>query len=97
MITAHRFDSREAASTAAAQCMADLLKGKTSDQARFLFKSFHDLVTGQPLSSGSEQVLGKLAVFAGVSKFPTRVKCATLGWHALLGALDKVQDALSTE
>ena len=86
-----------AISKASLSIMTDLLKGKTSDQARFLFKSFHDLVTGQPLSSDSKQTIGKLAVFAGVCKFPTRVKCATLGWHALLGALDKVQGALSTE
>ncbi len=32
--------------------------------------------------------LGKLAVFAGVSKFPARVKCATLAWHTLQSALE---------
>jgi nitrogen fixation NifU-like protein len=33
--------------------------------------------------------MGELAVLGGVSKFPTRVKCATLGWHAVLAALQE--------
>jgi nitrogen fixation NifU-like protein len=41
--------------------------------------------------------LGKLKVFAGVSKFPARVKCATLAWHTLQSALEGKQEAVSTE
>jgi nitrogen fixation NifU-like protein len=41
--------------------------------------------------------VGKLAVFAGVSEFPLRVKCATLAWHALRAALRGEQQAVSTE
>ena len=40
------------------------------------------VVTGQV-----QNEVGKLAVFAGVHKFPARVKCAILAWHALLAAL----------
>jgi len=58
-----------------------------------LFEQVHELVThGNP---GEDA--GKLAVFAGVHKFPARVKCAILPWHALLAALDGKQDAVSTE
>jgi nitrogen fixation NifU-like protein len=33
--------------------------------------------------------LGKLAVFSGVSAYPTRVKCASLPWHTLEAAMDR--------
>jgi nitrogen fixation NifU-like protein len=48
-----------------------------------MFDQVHDLVT----TGQSKGDLGKLAVFAGVHKFPARVKCAILAWHALVAAL----------
>jgi NifU-like protein involved in Fe-S cluster formation len=74
--------------------MTQTLKGKTTAEAEAVFEKFHDLVTGQ--GDGGED-LGKLAVFAGVSEFPLRVKCATLAWHALRAALRGEQEAVSTE
>jgi len=41
--------------------------------------------------------VGKLAVFAGVHKYPARVKCAILSWHALIGALKGEAKPVSTE
>ena len=41
--------------------------------------------------------VGKLAVFAGVHKFPTRVKCAILAWHAVIAALKGEGDVVTTE
>jgi nitrogen fixation NifU-like protein len=38
-----------------------------------------------------------MAVFAGVSAFPMRVKCASLGWHALKAALERPDAVVSTE
>src|SRR6185503_485262 len=46
---------------------------------------FHGLVTG---TAQGVPELGKLTVFAGVSEFPVRVKCASLPWHTLKAALD---------
>lgn len=86
-----------AISKASLSIMTESLKGKTPDEARELFVAFRDLVMGQSLSPETQRMLGKLAVFEGVRKFPTRIKCATLGWHALVGALDRTQDTLSTE
>jgi len=40
---------------------------------------------------------GKLAVFAGVREFPTRVKCAILGWHTVLAAIENENEVVSTE
>lgn len=83
-----------AISKASASMMTQSLKGKSEQEAEALFEQFHNLVTG---SGGQPEKLGKLAVFAGVSEFPLRVKCATLAWHAMRAALHGDQDAVSTE
>ncbi len=84
-----------AISKASASMMTQTLKGKSRAEAEKLFGNFHDLVTGH--GKPSEDELGKLAVFSGVSEFPARVKCATLAWHTLQAALEGQQDAVSTE
>jgi nitrogen fixation NifU-like protein len=84
-----------AISKASASMMTQTLKGKTTAEAEDVFNRFHDLVTGH--GAGNEEALGKLAVFAGVSEFPLRVKCATLAWHALRAALRGEAQAVSTE
>lgn len=85
-----------AISKASASMMTQALKGKTKAEAQELFDRFHSVVTGQA-GNGNQGDLGKLAVFSGVSEFPTRVKCATLAWHTLQAALEGKQDAVSTE
>ncbi|MDA1312411.1 MAG: SUF system NifU family Fe-S cluster assembly protein [Acidobacteria bacterium] len=87
-----------AISTASASVMTDVLKGQTVTQAENLFETFHYMITGpkDPQHHAGEG-LGKLAVFAGVSEFPARVKCATLAWHTLKSALAGSHDATSTE
>jgi nitrogen fixation NifU-like protein len=82
-----------AISKASASMMTQLVKGKSKTEAAALFEQFHKLVTG---TDKKEADLGKLAVFSGVSEFPTRVKCATLAWHTLQAALAG-QQAVSTE
>lgn len=86
-----------AISKASASMMTQSLKGKTRAQAEELFERFHKVVTGQTPANGGQAELGKLAVFSGVSEFPTRVKCATLAWHTLQAALEEKQQAVSTE
>lgn len=83
-----------AISKASASMMTQSLKGKSPGEAEALFSKFHEMVTG---NSTSTDDIGKLAVFAGVSEFPIRVKCATLAWHALRAALRGEQEAVSTE
>jgi nitrogen fixation protein NifU and related proteins len=84
-----------AISTASASLMTEALKGLTLEEARGLFKGFHDLVT-LGAAEGSPD-LGKLAVFTGVREYPMRVKCATLAWHALMAALDAQDLPVTTE
>ena len=83
-----------AISKASASMMSQALKSKTTAEAEELFSKFHEVVTGGPRGDAGE--LGKLAVFAGVASFPTRIKCATLAWHTLHAALEGKQVA-STE
>jgi nitrogen fixation NifU-like protein len=54
------------------------------------------MVTGQK-PDDDRASLGKLEVFAGVSEFPTRVKCATLAWHTFEAALHGDQVPVTTE
>ncbi|HTG31909.1 MAG TPA: SUF system NifU family Fe-S cluster assembly protein [Thermoanaerobaculia bacterium] len=95
-IGAVRFEGSGCAiSTASASLMTEALKGLTLEDARDLFKGFHDLVT---LGAGEGSPdLGKLAVFTGVREYPMRVKCATLAWHALMAALDAQDLPVTTE
>ena len=88
-----------AISKASASMMTQSLKGKTKAEAEQLFHRFRDLVAGASPdgNAGQEPPLGKLEVFAGVARFPTRTKCATLAWHTLQAAIDRKQEAVSTE
>jgi len=74
-----------AISKASASMMTQAIAGKSRAEAEALFTRFHDLVTGQ--STTADTSLGKLKVFSGVARFPTRVKCASLAWHAMKEAM----------
>jgi nitrogen fixation protein NifU and related proteins len=86
-----------AVSKASASIMTQALKGKTLAEAEALYKAFHDLLMGKIDAEAEEERLGKLIAFKDVSKFPVRVKCATLAWHTLHAALQGTQDPVSTE
>lgn len=85
-----------AISRASASMMTQMVKGKTKAEAAKLFDQFHTLVTGKAEAAKADD-LGKMAVFAGVSKFPARVKCATLAWHTLQSALEEKHEPVSSE
>jgi nitrogen fixation NifU-like protein len=92
-ITDVKFDGEGCAiSTASADLMSEVLAGKTIEDARDLFRGFHELVAGE----GTSGLPKKLAVFSGVKEFPMRVKCATLAWHTMIAALDHTSE-VSTE
>ena len=85
-----------AISKASASLMTAAIKGKSREEANALFERFHDLVTGK-LPPEQEAELGSLRALGGVSRFPLRVKCASLAWHALKSALDATGAEVSTE
>ena len=86
-----------AISRASASMMTQTVKGKSKAEAAKLFDRFHRLVTGDEETMANAEEMGKLAAFAGVSKFPARVKCATLAWHTMQSALEGKHDPVSTE
>lgn len=86
-----------AISKASASVMTTILKGKTIEEAQELFKKFQHLITSDIGEESDFDEYGKLAVFAGVREFPTRVKCASLGWHTVLAAIENKEEAVSTE
>jgi nitrogen fixation protein NifU and related proteins len=83
-----------AISKASASLLTDALKGKTKAEVKALFDKVHDMVVSGKVSDTG---LGKLAAFAGVHKFPARVKCAILPWHAVMAAVEGRGAPVSTE
>jgi nitrogen fixation protein NifU and related proteins len=77
-----------AISKASASMMTQAVKGKTRAEAEAIFAQFHAMVTGHHANPAGDTTLGKLKVFSGVARFPARVKCASLAWHAMKEALD---------
>jgi nitrogen fixation protein NifU and related proteins len=69
---------------ASTSLMTTQVKGKTIAEALGLKQLFIDFLTKEAASADR---LGNLQALGGVKKFPQRLKCATLGWHALEGAL----------
>jgi len=90
-----RFNGQGCAiSTASASLMTEAVDGKTVDDALALSAGVLDLVNGR---RSDAEGLGKLVVLQGVSRFPSRVKCAALAWHALEAALKGERDLVTTE
>jgi nitrogen fixation NifU-like protein len=85
-----------AISKASASMMTVALKGKTRDEAVRMFEKVHRLVTGEEPALAKDKEIGALRALGGVSKFPMRVKCASLSWHAMKAALDGSRE-VSTE
>jgi nitrogen fixation protein NifU and related proteins len=83
-----------AISKAAASMMTANVIGKPETEVDALFHRVHVMLTGE---NGAAADLGKLAVFAGVREFPSRIKCATLAWHTLQAALHGAAEPVSTE
>ena len=86
-----------AISTASASIMTEVLRGKTLEEARELLVRFHEMVTGKEQPEVDDPAFEKLVVFHRLHEYPVRVKCATLVWHALLAAISRNDDLITTE
>ena len=69
-------------SSASASVMTDLLIGKTVAETQPIHETFLTLMQGKGTVEPDEDVLEDGIAFAGVAKFPARVKCALLSWMA---------------
>ena len=86
-ITDLKFEARGCAiSVASASMMGQMVKGKSITEAQQLFKQFIALINGSDVADSFE--LKEVKSLSGVKQFPTRIKCATLSWHALQRALE---------
>lgn len=87
-----------AISMASASLLTDIVQGLEVAAARRYFEAVTKRMTGKE-DAGLERGLdlGKIRALDGVREFPSRVKCATLAWHALNSALDKKTSPVTTE
>ncbi|WP_028472941.1 Fe-S cluster assembly sulfur transfer protein SufU [Nocardioides alkalitolerans] len=77
-------------SQASASVLTDLVIGKPVDEALAIHESFLTLMQGRGNVEPDEDVLEDGIAFAGVAKFPARVKCALLSWMAWKDATARV-------
>ena len=82
-----------AISKASSSLMTEAVRGKTRDEALAMFDRVHELLTGRTDPMAERKTLGQIAALGGVSRFPVRVKCASLGWHAFRNALLRTEPA----
>ena len=70
---------------ASADLMADAVQGKSLEEALTIVQQFRQMMRGE---ATFPQELRKLNVLQGVARYPVRVKCALLAWHALKAGLE---------
>lgn len=85
-----------AISVASSSLMTERIKGATIDESLSLFEQVHRMLTDDANDAQADE-LGKLAALSGVREYPSRIKCASLAWHALKTALTGDDEAVSTE
>ena len=86
-----------AISKSSASIMTVELKGKTISDAQSIFDAFRLMITGKDLDDDSLDLLGDVEVLGGISKYPARIKCASLAWHTVNSALTGDSDVVTTE
>ena len=93
-----RFEGHGCAiSKASASMMTESVKGKSIEKAQEIFESFRAMITMDKDVEIDRDELGDLEILEGVSAYPTRIKCATLSWHAMHAALADDEGTVSTE
>jgi nitrogen fixation NifU-like protein len=75
-------------SLSSASMMTDAIKGKTLDEALNMAESFSSLMKGEHPEFEYEDI----EALSGVSKFPARIKCATLAWNALRKGIEQAKE-----
>lgn len=87
-----------AISVASASLLTETINGLSTERALDYYENVVYLLTGVDATNPEIRLdLGKLKALEGVREFPSRVKCATLAWHALHSAINNTNDTVSTE
>jgi nitrogen fixation protein NifU and related proteins len=84
-------------SQAATSVMTDLVIGKPLAEALSVHESFLTLMQGRGGVEPDEEVLEDAIAFAGVAKFPARIKCALLSWMAWKDATSQIVAGTRTD
>jgi nitrogen fixation NifU-like protein len=77
-------------SQAATSVLTDLVVGRSVADSMRILEAFQDMVASRGSVEPDEELLGDGVAFAGVAKYPARVKCALLGWMAFKDAVGRV-------
>jgi nitrogen fixation NifU-like protein len=74
-------------SQASASVLTDLVVGRSVEESMRVLTAFQEMAQGRGQVEPDEEVLGDGVAFAGVARYPARVKCALLGWMAFKDAV----------
>ena len=77
--------------------MTEEIKGKKLEVVESMFEQFRRMITVNDQMDLDADLLGDLEILQGVSRYPARIKCATLAWHTLHSAIEGDEDAVTTE
>ncbi|NNH68290.1 SUF system NifU family Fe-S cluster assembly protein [Nocardia uniformis] len=80
-------------SQASTSVLTDQVIGMPVQQALKVVDSFNEMISSRGTLEGDEDMIGDGIAFAGVSKYPARVKCALLGWMAFKDAVVRISSA----
>jgi len=76
-----------------ASVMSETLAGLTLEKAAKITNSFYEIVKGEDIDASlDEEEMGDAFVYAGVSQFPARIKCATIAWKAFETAVNEMKN-----
>jgi nitrogen fixation NifU-like protein len=81
-------------SQASASVLHELLTGRSVPEALATHAAFVELLAGRGAAEPDEEVLEDAVAFAGVARYPARVKCALLGWMAFKDAMVRASDTV---
>ncbi|MDN5767285.1 MAG: SUF system NifU family Fe-S cluster assembly protein [Humibacillus sp.] len=83
-------------SVASTSVLAEEVTGRPVREALATFEAMRSMLTSRGTEPGDAETIGDGVAFAGVSKYPARVKCALLGWAAFTDALARAGVDIST-
>ena len=84
-------------SQAATSVLTDLVIGQNVGDALKTVAAFNEMISSRGNVEGDEDVIGDGIAFAGVAKYPARIKCALLGWMAFKDAVAQAGAEIYTE
>jgi len=84
-------------SQASASVLTDLVVGRSVEESMRVLTAFQEMAQGRGQVEPDEEVLGDGVAFAGVARYPARVKCALLGWMAFKDAVVRSSGAVQSD